>query len=426
MKNAMESATVGARRWLAASTVYQYLYCMAFAHALDAPALAGGAMFLCMQAAVFFLRALPGGGWRGLSHRTRRVLPVVLGLVLAAFGMLCMDSGWRAGLMAALLQARMLAGRALTLWCVRGALGLRLYACLSAARHIAEALAAFALGTKGVCLWLGFWAGAALEGYAVWRARGHLLLDAQIAARCKNHYGVKLIIQLLRPLYAHRLIGMENLEKHENGSLILICNHGEIYGPVAAHLCLPHPFRPWVFSRMMDREEIIEHMYFGTMERQKWLPESWKRPILHMIAPFLCWLFESLESIPVYRGRPRDLLKTFRLTLEAMQNGENMLVFPEDADEHEEGKSGFVRDGVGKLYTGFAMLGPMLWAKAHRQAVFVPIYADKRKRTFTIGEGVIFDPQNNANDEKLRIVDELLCAMRGMAAGENAETTVSV
>ena len=108
-----------------------------------------------------------------------------------------------------------------------------------------------------------------------------------------------------------------------------------------------------------------------------------------------------------------------------MQAGDNILLFPENADEHEEGKSGFLREGVGQLYTGFAMIAPMYWAKTHKRAVFVPIYASKKDRTLTIGHGIVYDPDNNAAAEKERIVTSLLNAMQEMYEKENSISAAS-
>lgn len=245
-------------------------------------------------------------------------------------------------------------------------------------------------------------------------------LDSVVVKRHKNRFGVRLIITLLRPLYYHRVIGKENLSGYEDGTMVLICNHGEIYGPVVANLYVPITFRPWVISNMMEKEAIVEHIYQGTMVRQRWLPERWKRPLVNLISPLLMWVFNSLEAIPVYRGQPKELMRTFRETINAMQAGDNILVFPENAENHAPGEGGYAREGVGQLYTGFAMIAPMYYAKTHKRAVFVPIYASRRHRTLTIGRGVVYDPDNNATEEKLRIVDALLGSMQSMYEQETA------
>ena len=239
-------------------------------------------------------------------------------------------------------------------------------------------------------------------------------LENVVVKRHKNRFGVKLIIALLRPLYYHKVIGKEHLRGLEDGTMVLVCNHGELYGPVVANLYIPVTFRPWTIAEMMNRDVIIEHMYQGTMMRQKWLPESWKRPILRIITPLLLWVFDSLEAIPVYRNDPRKLIGTFRETIDAMQAGDNILLFPENDTGHAVGERGYALEGVGKLFTGFAMIAPLYYAKTKKKAVFIPVYASKKTRTVCIGQGIEYQPDNGANDEKMRIVDGLLSQMQAM------------
>ena len=239
-------------------------------------------------------------------------------------------------------------------------------------------------------------------------------LEKVVVKRHKNRFGVKLIIALLRPLYYHKVVGKEHLRGLEDGTMVLVCNHGELYGPVVANLYIPVTFRPWTIAEMMNRDVIIEHMYQGTMMRQKWLPESWKRPILRMITPLLLWVFNSLEAIPVYRNNPRKLIGTFRETIDAMQAGDNILLFPENDTGHAVGERGYALEGVGRLFTGFAMIAPLYYAKTKKKAVFVPVYASKKTRTVCIGQGIEYRPDNGANDEKMRIVNGLLSQMQAM------------
>ncbi len=243
-------------------------------------------------------------------------------------------------------------------------------------------------------------------------------LENVVVKRHKNRFGVKLIIALLRPLYYHKVIGKEHLRGLEDGTMVLVCNHGELYGPVVANLYIPVTFRPWTIAEMMNRDAIIEHMYQGTMMRQKWLPESWKRPILRLITPLLLWVFDSLEAIPVYRNDPRKLIGTFRETIDAMQAGDNILLFPENDTGHAVGERGYALEGVGKLFTGFAMIAPLYYAKTRKKAVFIPVYASKKARTVRIGQGIEYQPDNGANDEKMRIVNGLLSQMQAMYEDE--------
>ena len=249
-------------------------------------------------------------------------------------------------------------------------------------------------------------------------------LDEVVVAKHKNRFGVKLIVLMLRPLYYHRVLGRENAAGYEDGSLVLVCNHGELYGPIVTNLYVPISFRPWVISNMMEKDVIVRYIYDNTLVRQKWLPNCLKMPLTRLICPLCLWVFNSLEAIPVYRGNPRALMKTFRLTVEAMQAGDNILVFPERGDAEEPGQKGYVSEGVGDLYTGFAMIGPSYYAKTHKRAVFLPLYASKQLRTIRIGQGIPFNPEAPATDEKLRVVHALQTSMDAMYQQELAEVAL--
>jgi len=246
-------------------------------------------------------------------------------------------------------------------------------------------------------------------------------LDEVVIKRHKNRFGVKIIVLLLRPLYYHKVRGLENASGYEEGTVVLVCNHGELYGPVVTNLYVPISFRPWCISSMMEKDAIVRYIYENTGVRQKWLPERLKIPLIRLLCPVLLWVFNSLEAIPVYRESPRELIKTFRLTVEAMQAGDNILVFPERGDADTPGQKGYATEGVGDLYTGFAMIAPAYYLKTHKKAVFLPIYASRHLRTLTFGKGIQYRPDAPATEEKLRIVRELHNSMEALYAEEVRE-----
>jgi hypothetical protein len=246
-------------------------------------------------------------------------------------------------------------------------------------------------------------------------------LDEVVVKKHKNRFGVKLILLLLRPLYYHKVRGLENAAGHEDGTMVLVCNHGELYGPVVTNLYMPISFRPWCISSMMEKDVIVRYIYENTLVRQKWLPKCLKMPLTQLLCPLCLWVLNSLEAIPVYRSNPRELIKTFRLTIEAMQAGDNILVFPERGEAEAPGQKGYVTEGVGDLYTGFAMIAPAFYQRTHKRAVFVPIYASKHLRTLTFGQCVEYNPNAPATQEKLRIVNELTSRMAALYAIEQAE-----
>lgn len=231
-------------------------------------------------------------------------------------------------------------------------------------------------------------------------------LEAVVVKKSLKHYGIRLIIFFLRLFYPHKVNGRENVHLDKDTPCIFISNHGEIYGPVANVLFLPYTFRPWTISEMMDRKIIADNVCDGFFANQKVLPKG----LLHFIvdkiaAPFLAWVMRSVESIPVYRDNPRKLMLTFRETVAAMEAGDNILIFPENSLTTEDKR--YQKEGVSEFFTGFTMVAQLYYNRTGKAPLFIPLYANKKKRTITFGNSLRYDPENNPNDEKERICTTL-------------------
>ena len=121
----------------------------------------------------------------------------------------------------------------------------------------------------------------------------------------------------------------------------------------------------------------------------------------HIAAPFLAWIMRSVDSIPVYHDNPRKLMQTFRETINAMEAGDNILLFPENADTSEDHR--YQKEGVSEFFTGFTMIGQMYYNKTGKCPQFVPLYADKHKRTITFGLPTRYNPEAAPAEEKERL-----------------------
>ena len=69
---------------------------------------------------------------------------------------------------------------------------------------------------------------------------------------------------------------------------------------------------------------------------------------------------------------------------------------------------------------GFAHIAVQFYSETGKKAIFYPIFADKKRRAYTIGEGIPFEPGKPAAEEKRRIAGALHDAMEEMI-GENTE-----
>ena len=233
-------------------------------------------------------------------------------------------------------------------------------------------------------------------------------LEAVVVKKSKKRYGIKAVIWTLWPLCYHRVRGQEKVKLDDDIPCVFVCNHGEVYGPIVATLYIPFSFRTWVTYEITDVNIIADRCMNGTFQDVKGICRKILNWIMVKIgAPFIAWIMKSLDSIPVYHDNPRKLMQTFRETVTAMQTGDNILIFPENSETSADHK--YVREGVSEFFTGFTMIGQLYYNKTGKCPLFVPVYADKKKRVITFGTPTRYDPDAPAGEEK-----ERLCAyLRG-------------
>ncbi len=239
-------------------------------------------------------------------------------------------------------------------------------------------------------------------------------LENVILKKSLKHYGIRIIIHILRPCFYHRVYGREKIKMDPQGAAVFVCNHGEIYGPVAATLFVPYSPRPWVTHQIVDKREIADYLYTMNFSRQKWIPKRLQKGLAYKFAgPVLAWLIGSLEPIPVFLNDPAKLRKTFRETINAMAAGDSILLFPENSATSETHH--YVREGISDFFTGFAMIGQLYYRKTGLCCQFIPVYCNQKKRTVTFGEGVRYDPDNSPAEETERLTEELQARIRALA-----------
>ncbi len=227
-------------------------------------------------------------------------------------------------------------------------------------------------------------------------------LEQAVFRRSLKHYGIRIVIHVLRPLYWYRLCGRERVHLDPENSAVFVCNHGEIYGPVASVLFIPYPIRPWVTSEIVDQEKIAQYLYENTFAPKRWIPKGLRRGIsFHLAAPILSWMIRSLEPIPVFHGDAAQLRKTFRSTVDAMEAGDNILLFPENSANSDT--KHYVREGISDFFTGFTIIGQLYYRRTGKRCQFIPVYCNKNKRTVTFGNGTSYDPDRSPAEEGERL-----------------------
>lgn len=238
-------------------------------------------------------------------------------------------------------------------------------------------------------------------------------LNRHLVAKSRVRFGVKIIAFLVRPFLRLRVVGTENMRQEDFPS-IFVCNHGIIYGPVAAVIYLPTYFRPWIDKKMIDRDMATREMYERQSHRIPLLSTRAKMWLARQLSRPVAWALNSFDPVPVDKSSLKGVLATFDATVKVLSEGDNVLIFPERPRRVKKGGKVTVEHEtvtVGDLYTGFANIGTLYFRETGKALRFYPIYANRKNRTFRIGEPVVFDPDNNPRDEKLRIAEVLQSRM---------------
>lgn len=225
----------------------------------------------------------------------------------------------------------------------------------------------------------------------------------------KVRFGVKILAFLVRPFLHLKVSGKENMDTDSFPS-VFVCNHGIIYGPVAAVIYLPTYFRPWIDRKMVDIELAAKEMSNRFIYRIPLLSDSAKMRLARGLARPVTWALNSFNPIPVEKSNLRNVMSTFDDTVKVLTEGDNVLIFPEKPRRVKRGEKETIEhltDSVGKLFTGFANIGKLYFDTTGKQLRFYPIYANRRGHTFKIGTPVVFNPDTDPREEKQRITAEL-------------------
>ena len=229
----------------------------------------------------------------------------------------------------------------------------------------------------------------------------------------KEKLVTKIVIGILRPFNRHRMVNLDHIRQDSENPLVFLGNHAEIYGPIASALCFPVPVRFWVISHMMGRSrDVRAYLYENTFSKKTFLPVFVRR----LLARLMGWLSVNvmcgLNAIPVYRDSPMKLRMTLRKSVEALENGDNLMIFP----EHPDGK--YVKGSVSELSPGFLMLAEAWWKRSGKKLRILPVFANREKRTFTFGDEITYEPENGYAAEQERILQEARNQLLQLA-GEN-------
>lgn len=220
---------------------------------------------------------------------------------------------------------------------------------------------------------------------------------------------IRFIIGVIYPRI--KVEGLENLPKEPS---LYIGNHTQIHGPIIGEFYFPTDSLTWCTHEMMEFKEVPAYAFKDFWsQKPKWTHPFYK-VLSYLIAPLAVCLFNNAKTLPVYRDL--RVLETFRLSMEALDQGKSLLIFPEKDEKYNH--------ILYEFQDHFVDTARYYYRKSKRALDFVPVYLAPRLKTMYIGKPTRFDPAAPIKEERERICQYLKDEITRMAENAPEHTVV--
>lgn len=205
----------------------------------------------------------------------------------------------------------------------------------------------------------------------------------------------KIIKGLVRIFYRKmKVVGLENLPEK---NAIIVGNHTQMNGPICGELFMPENCYTWCAGEMMHLKEVPAYAFSDFWSQKPKCLQPFYRFLSYLIAPLAACIFTNARTIAVYRDM--RIMSTFKETLKTLENGRNVLIFPEKDEKYNN-----------ILYTfqeNFIDVAKLYYKKTGISLTFVPMYIAPKLNSMYIGKGIRFESINKIEEERKRISDYL-------------------
>lgn len=191
------------------------------------------------------------------------------------------------------------------------------------------------------------------------------------------------------------LLGAENLP--ERGPAVFVSNHLGALGPIAVGASIPLRLHAWIHASTLDPHLAPDYLRRDFVEPQLHIPPPFSLWLAHVISKIHIPLLRAVGGIPVYHT-PAGLLETFRLSVDLLEQGNFLLIFPENPDLPLD-----PRFQMTPFKKGFARLGELFYERTGRSLSFYPLAVHARSLTVRVGSPVRYNPIADPGVERVRI-----------------------
>lgn len=187
--------------------------------------------------------------------------------------------------------------------------------------------------------------------------------------------------------------------------VIYVANHAKMNGPIACELYLPGQHSTWCAGEMMHLKEVPDYAYQDFWAEKPWYCRWLFRLLSYLIAPLSMVVFNNANTIGVYHDS--RILSTFKETVQQLQQGRSIVIFPEHNVPHDH----IVCD----FQDRFIDVAKLYYKRTGKEITFMPLYIAPELGKLCLGKGVRFDAAQPIAAERRRIAEAMMDAITATA-----------
>lgn len=172
---------------------------------------------------------------------------------------------------------------------------------------------------------------------------------------------------------------------------VFVANHAQAFGPISMIVNFDRQVRPWIAADVMFKETAADfcfvQFFAGNIKKHK----RWNMFKARFTARVLVNVFSNVGGIPVYYDR--RMLKTFSDSVEALKQGDQLVIFGETPKRFSP--------YVAEISDGFVALAQKYFNETGKCVKFYPVYI--APKYICVGEHTDFDPSTPLKVERARV-----------------------
>lgn len=179
---------------------------------------------------------------------------------------------------------------------------------------------------------------------------------------------------------------------------IIVGNHCQMNGPIACELYGPGKHYIWCAGEMMHLKDVPAYAYRDFWSGKPKAVRWFYKLLSYIIAPLSVCVFNNANTIGVYHDT--RILSTFKQTVQRLQEGNHVIVFPEHDEPYNHILCAF--------QDRFIDVARLYYKRTGQEVCFVPMYLAPKLKKLYLGQPIRFCAANPPEEERRRIVEYLM------------------